>query len=119
MDYRVVQVGQGHVIGNSRQHHLYQACVGGGGVAEAKGHLGELKGPPRGSKRRLVSVLLGDWNHVISAGPVDAAEYRGAAEPRQVILDVPDWMGVFDCDVVEGTIIDAPPDPPILLRGGH
>ena len=115
----VIQVGDGDGQRNSSEDFLDQAAVGGGGIAEAEGHLLELKEAPWGRERSFLSILATNGHDVVGASAVDAREDLAVGEPGEVVLDVGQGEGILQSDLVEATVVDAVPPRSVLLRDDH
>ena len=74
VDDGIIEIGQGHIIGNTSQNHLNQTGVCARSVTQPERHMGEVVATPGCGKGRLNPVSFFQRNDMISARSVNTTE---------------------------------------------
>ena len=114
-DENVVQVYDDEGVEVLAEDFVHEALEGGWGVGEAKRNHGKFKMAIPGTKGSFGDVFRGHSDLVVALAKVNFGEDGGAVESVQHVVHAGEGVGVFDADEVEGTVVHAQPEFPILF----
>ena len=115
VDQNVVEVNNDEGIEVEAEDVVHEALEGGGGVGEAEWDDGELEVAVAGAEGCLLDVGILDSDLVVALAEVDFGEDGGPMQAIEHIVDAGEGVGIFDGDVVEGSVVDAEAETPVLL----
>jgi hypothetical protein len=111
----VIQVNDDEGVEVLAENFMHEALEGGWGVGKAKRNHSEFKMAITCTEGSFGDVVRGHADLVVALAKVNFGENGGAVESVQHVVHAGERVGVFDADEVEGTVIHAHPEFPILF----
>jgi hypothetical protein len=104
-DEDIVQVGEAEVKSSQNVVHEALKCLC--GIAQAKGHEGELEKAEWSGNGRLLYIIRMDRDLVVHSHQVDLGEDGTPEKLVGVIVDMTDRVAVWDCLGIECPVVAA------------
>src|SRR4051812_27655427 len=115
VDQDIINVYDDSDVEERSENILNQGLEGGWGIGESKGHDLVLIMTVPGAKSHFGDIILVDLDLVIARAEVNLGKYLGFIETINQIINQGNGKTILDSDLVQGSVVNAHAEFPILL----